>query len=270
MDIFKKEAKTTKQLSEREILERKVDEMMSLEFDDSKKNVAEESLESSQEGINQPVKNEFQELDQKLKDLNLSVEEPKNVEENKIPLKVQHLKTKHKVKPQALDKKQVVITKDNLDDHSVDKAVDQIVNLEAGKPSKKRSKKSLKLITAHSSINTNNHRHWKIKLFCLFLLIILVLLAIPVTRYKITSFFFREEFTVEVVNRVNNLPISDSLVSIGDQEYYTNQAGLVSFTLGPGPYQITVTRQGYSDYQKNILVGLKAPIIEKISLKTYK
>ena len=247
MKLFKKDSK---KLSEHELLEKKVDEMMSVEINPEE----DEQLEETP--------SEFKELNNKLKDL--------NVEDDTLKVKTLKIDDDLSEKPDEtdLDKEPVkddnqkIIDKDNLDNESVNKAVDDIVSKESDQAletpkllasNKKPKKKFLK-------------RLFKSKIFYLIVLILLIVFSIPYTRYKILGYILKKEVSISITDSITKDQVSDVLISINGQNHYTNSSGEASFNLGVGPYQVKISKAYYKTYYQRIFVGFTSNPVDNISL----
>lgn len=178
--------------------------------------------------------------------------------------KTQNIESKE-TDPAIVNDPPINITKDNLDQEDQDGSVDEIVAKEAdevlaiedqSKESKKKTKK------------TKSKNILKKKWFYLVLvaLIIIVIFAIPYTRYKVLGLFIKKEVKIEVIDSINNTPVSGAKVSINNKNYLTNGEGDLNLKLGVGYYNLNIEKNYYDAYSSNVLIGLGSNQTDKIKL----
>ncbi len=99
---------------------------------------------------------------------------------------------------------------------------------------------------------------WRKKVYTLpvtLLVIVAILLAIPVTRYAMTSWFWRESVTVMAKDAVNGKPVSEATVTIAGQTAKTNAKGIAKLASVPvGSQQLKIEKKYYSTQTSTITV----------------
>lgn len=89
-------------------------------------------------------------------------------------------------------------------------------------------------------------------------LVLLVLLAIPFTRYKILGLFWKQTVYVVVKDSATNQPVSEATVTIAGKSAKTNSTGSADLNKIPvGTQKISVTKKYYKDASSKVLVGLR-------------
>ncbi len=105
------------------------------------------------------------------------------------------------------------------------------------------------------------HAYWakkKLSLPLTFLVLILVILAVPFTRYKVLGLVIKKNFSFVVVDDQTSRPVSEAKVSMGGRAGYTDGAGKVTLRPAVGQQKTTVTKQYYKQQAKNVSVGLSS------------
>lgn len=237
---------------EQKDLEKKVDEMLYL--DPNKPNNTKEDDQDSPE----------------IKILKLDSEPKTESKEEIVPLKVlKETKPKDPISketdPAIVSDPPINITKDNLDQEDQDGSIDEIVakesdevlavedqnNNEQKKPKKDKSK------------NIFKKKRFYVILIALILVIIFV---VPYTRYKILGLLIKKDIKIEVIDSLNNTPVSGAKVSINNKNYLTNGEGDISLKLGVGYYSLNISKIYYNSYSSKILIGLGNNQSDKIKL----
>lgn len=157
-----------------------------------------------------------------------------------------------------------------IDSADTDKAVDDIIANEAdeilaaedaaakvvdpvrGKTPKEHSK--LKRIL-------QNKRTW-----ALISLILLVLFAIPVTRYRILGLFIKRQVQIVVVDSKTNTPVSNAQVRLSSKQAKTDANGRTKINAGLGQSKLEINKQYYKVFDKPFFVGFRTPKSSKVKL----
>lgn len=107
------------------------------------------------------------------------------------------------------------------------------------------------------------HKKWSIPLSVL--AVLLLLLAIPTTRYSLAGLALSKDFTLQVTDQATNTPVSGANVSSGSINILTDGNGKANLRLAVGHHSISITKKYYQDRQANILVPIlgqkSSPII---------
>ncbi len=238
--------------SDQKDLEKKIDKMLYLDPAKPEEN-------NSENDDNPEIK--ILNLDSSSKDIESEEKaDPKVVDtNNQVPLENNSTTEKpsesKETDPAIVSDPPINITKDNLDQEDQDGSVDEIVAQEADevlavedqikqvkKPPKKPKSKNI----------------FKKKRFYLILIIIILILifAIPFTRYKVLGLFIKKDIKIEIIDSLNQTPVSGAKVSINNKNYLTNGEGDLNLTLGVGYYSLNISKDYYNSYSSNILIGL--------------
>ena len=91
---------------------------------------------------------------------------------------------------------------------------------------------------------------------------VLLLLAIPVTRYPLAGLALKKNFALQVTDQTTNTPVSGATISSGNVSVLTDGNGRARLRLAVGRHSVTVAKKYYQDRQANVLVpilGQKTP-----------
>lgn len=102
---------------------------------------------------------------------------------------------------------------------------------------------------------TSKKKRWLI-LASAVLVILIILGAIPYTRYKILGLFVKEQYTIVVLDSVTKTPVTGATVRIGDASTTTNAKGQATMTVAVGDKTVLVHKQYYKDLQVAARAGL--------------
>jgi hypothetical protein len=160
-----------------------------------------------------------------------------------------------------------------LDDSETDRAVDDIAAKEAdlvlAVDDARAAKKS-------RSAKASASGGWKAKLkalaknkwtWIIVAVVLLALLAVPFTRYKILGLVVKKSVTVTVIDSKTNTPVSSAEVNLKGAEAKTDGDGKAVVKAGIGPGTLEVTKQYYQTYQANYNVSFKSGQSKKVELK---
>ncbi|MDO8591589.1 MAG: hypothetical protein Q7R60_01520 [bacterium] len=92
--------------------------------------------------------------------------------------------------------------------------------------------------------------------------LLLLLLAIPTTRYPLAGLVLKKNFTLQVIDQTTNTPVSGATVSFGSISSLTDGNGKVKLRLAVGHHNISIVKKYYQDRRADVLVpilGQKAP-----------
>src|SRR3989344_4814468 len=82
-------------------------------------------------------------------------------------------------------------------------------------------------------------KKWSIPLSVL--AILLLLLAIPTTRYPLAGLVLKKNFTLQVTDRTTNTPVSGATVSSGSTSVLTDGNGKANLRLTVGHHSVNIT-----------------------------
>lgn len=152
------------------------------------------------------------------------------------------------------------------------------------KPQETQSKQEGKKKSAPTGSRRSRIRNWytghkKFSIPLSGLALLLLLLAIPVTRYPLAGLVLKKNFTLQVTDQTTNTPVSGASVSSGSASTLTDGNGKARLRLAVGHHSLTIVKKYYQDRQADVLVPIlgqkTAPVIAaqatgrqvKISLK---
>ncbi len=98
------------------------------------------------------------------------------------------------------------------------------------------------------------HKKWSIPLSVLTAL--LLLLAIPATRYPLAGLALKKDFTLQVTDQATNTPVSGANVSSGSTNVLTDGNGKANLRLAVGRHSVSIVKKYYQDRQADILVPI--------------
>lgn len=79
-------------------------------------------------------------------------------------------------------------------------------------------------------------------------IIVAILVAIPMTRYAMTSWFWKESITISVTDTGNHQPVSEATVAVAGQTLKTDKDGKAKFAAIPvGDQTINISKKYYKD-----------------------
>ena len=94
------------------------------------------------------------------------------------------------------------------------------------------------------------------------LLVILLLAAIPVTRYNLAGLILKRDLTVKVLDATANTPVSGATVSVGSLSVQTDSSGKATLHhIKVGSHKVTLSKKYYQDKVIDVL----APILSQKS-----
>lgn len=99
------------------------------------------------------------------------------------------------------------------------------------------------------------------------LLFIIILAAVPFTRYGLAGIVLKKNFTVQVFDSETNTPVSGAAVSLGSKTTQTNSVGkAVLPNVNVGNHMVTITKKYYADGHASVVT----PIFKGKNLPTVK
>jgi hypothetical protein len=88
--------------------------------------------------------------------------------------------------------------------------------------------------------------------------LLLILLAVPQTRYKVLGLVLKKSVTVTVTDSKSNRPVSAAQVRLAGASGKTDGSGRVRLRAGVGPQTVIVQKSYYKKAQAKYFVGLKS------------
>jgi hypothetical protein len=99
------------------------------------------------------------------------------------------------------------------------------------------------------------------------LVILIIILAIPWSRYKILGLFIKQSVTINVTDSTTNTPVSGAKINFNGVIASTDGGGKATTKVKVGDHPLTITKQYYKTYQVSKLVSLtKSKNIYAVSL----
>lgn len=150
----------------------------------------------------------------------------------------------------------------DVDDSYTQKAVDDIAAEESDKLLAVEDKKTAaasKAVVSKTSFTERIRRLFRHRRFWLAVIILLVVIeAIPATRYMILGLFIKKSVTITVVDSKTSSPVSSATVSLAGDTAKTDANGKAQVAAGLGQRELKVTKRYYQDYTSSYMVGFKA------------
>ncbi len=91
------------------------------------------------------------------------------------------------------------------------------------------------------------------------LLSVVIILAIPLTRYSVLALFLKQDFSVIVVDSLTGKPVSSAQVNIQNKSAMTDGAGKVSLHVAVGYSRLMVTKAYYDPASQSVTVPVRKP-----------
>ncbi|HTE57568.1 MAG TPA: hypothetical protein VK694_02405 [Verrucomicrobiae bacterium] len=97
----------------------------------------------------------------------------------------------------------------------------------------------------------------KITIPATFLVVVLIVLAVPLSRYKVLGLFMQKNFTVTVLDSETGKPVSQADVKLATKTAKTNEKGEAVVSDAPlGKQKLAVTKKYYKDLSADVTVVL--------------
>lgn len=97
-------------------------------------------------------------------------------------------------------------------------------------------------------------KKWSIPLSAL--AVVLLLLAIPTTRYPLAGLVLSKDFTLQITDSTTNTPVSGATVSSGSVSTLSDGNGKAKLRLAVGHHSVSITKKYYQDRQATVLVPI--------------
>ncbi len=110
-------------------------------------------------------------------------------------------------------------------------------------------------------------QHKKISIPASVAVFLLVFFAIPFTRYSALGLFLKQDFSVVVVDSQTGKPVSAAQVSLRGQTASTDGEGKAAVRVPVGGGKLTVTKNYYNTFSRNVVVTLSKPDELSVRLK---
>jgi hypothetical protein len=150
-----------------------------------------------------------------------------------------------------------------LDDQKTDEAVDDIAAKEGDTVLALEDAKVARQVKA-----AGGKPSWKTRLKSLFknkwtwvavAVLIIIIFALPVTRYKILGLLIKKPITITVLDSRTATPVSSAEVQLGGDSAKTDAGGRVKIDASLGKHSLRISKQYYQILSVTYFVGFKAP-----------
>lgn len=111
----------------------------------------------------------------------------------------------------------------------------------------------------HGVSNRRRFRNWyagrkKLSIPLSALVLLLLLLAVPLTRYPLAGLVLKKNFTLQITDQTTNTPVSGASVSSGSVSTLTDGNGQARLRLAVGHHNLSITKKYYRDGSAKVLV----------------
>lgn len=103
--------------------------------------------------------------------------------------------------------------------------------------------------------------HKKLSIPLTILLLLVVLAALPLTRYRATGLLVKKNFSIQILDATTHTPVSGATVATGSVSSQTNGNGQAVLHLSVGNHSLLVTKKYYKEQNITVLV----PILDQKS-----
>ncbi len=141
-----------------------------------------------------------------------------------------------------------------IDDDKTDAAVEQIEHSESDEV----------LAAEDASRSASPTKPWykqllgnkKFSIPAAFIIVIALLAAVPITRYKLVGLVWKQSFTVHILDAQTRQPISEASLSLAGKTSITNNQGKATFRVKVGHDHLSFTKQYYKSVSDTVLVPI--------------
>lgn len=152
----------------------------------------------------------------------------------------------------------------NLDDASIDEAVDDIAANESDTVLAVADAKTAKKARSSAPKQSGSWKH-KLKsilknkwTWIITAIVLVVLFALPITRYTVLGLFIKKSVTVQVLDSKTATPVSNASVKLGGASSKTDGNGKAAIKAGLGQSTLDVAKQYYQTSSTKYFVGFKS------------
>lgn len=115
-------------------------------------------------------------------------------------------------------------------------------------------------------------KHWckthkKTSTLLAVILLLVVLAAIPFTRYSIASLFMKQDFMIEALDSQTHQPISNAAVTLSGKTAVTDSRGRATIHSPLGSKTLAIAKKYYEPINKKVTVGLRKPPLMTLQIK---
>lgn len=160
-------------------------------------------------------------------------------------------------------------TTDKLDDKITDKAIDDILANESdatlanGDAATNRADQPFKPPAKVSKLKRLFKNKW---LWISFSVVIIAVLALPVTRYAVLGLVIKHDVVFTVTDSKTNAPVSNALITLRGKATKTDAYGKATIKAPYGKANLSVAKQYFETHSLNLLIGFKSHQTSKIPL----
>lgn len=148
------------------------------------------------------------------------------------------------------------IEHETINDSLTDEAVDEITKNDSYEVLETEDRKRFKPVKLP----------WYKKLFAkkkvwipsLIVFILIVLGAVPFTRYKLAGLVLNQNYSIRIVDAQTNLPVSSAEVSVAGKSAETNNQGIASLKVKVGQSTLVISKKYYKNLSQTVLIGLRS------------
>ena len=97
-------------------------------------------------------------------------------------------------------------------------------------------------------------------------LIVVLLLAVPLTRYQILGLFVKGKYSLNVIDSQTGSPVIGADVVIKNKHYTTNSQGAINISTNVGNQSLNINKKYYATYNAKILIPLSQKKPQVINL----
>ncbi len=155
----------------------------------------------------------------------------------------------------------IAIPESDIDDSYTEKAVDDIVAKESDQllaVEDEKTQDASKAIVSKSSFKDKLSRFFGHKRFWLILVtFLLIIFAIPATRYKILGLVVKKSVTITVLDNKTAAPVSSATVNLAGAVAKTDANGKAKVNVGLGKRELTISKRYYTTLDTSYFVGFK-------------
>ena len=107
----------------------------------------------------------------------------------------------------------------------------------------------------------------KISLPLIVLAVLGVLLLVPPTRYPIFGLFWKQTYTIKVVDSQTKQPVTAATIILAGKQVTTNNQGQATAKVPVGHKSLVISKKYYTELSQKVLVPLRKPNVQIVSLQ---
>lgn len=98
-------------------------------------------------------------------------------------------------------------------------------------------------------------------------LVLIIIGAVPYTRYKALGLFWKQTYKLAVVDSQTKLPVSDASITLDGKAMTTNNKGQATIKVSVGSQKLTISKKYYASLSRGVLVGLRSKGTQTLQLQ---